>query len=149
MPSGVLPGTICGASSRELHVQVGGLLGRAGDDQRRTRLVDQDVVDLVDDREVCGTATPSSGFGAAAVLDLLLERRGHVVAQVVEAELGVGAVGDVGRVGVALLLVGLHVLQHADADSEHVVDRLHPQRVAPGQVVVDGDDVDAAARRAS
>ena len=36
---------------RELHVEVGGLLGRAGDDQRRARLVDQDVVDLVDDRE--------------------------------------------------------------------------------------------------
>ena len=34
----------------ELVVEVGGLLGRAGDDQRRPRLVDQDVVDLVDDR---------------------------------------------------------------------------------------------------
>ena len=42
---------------RELRVQVGGLLGRAGDDQRRARLVDQDVVDLVDDRERVVRAT--------------------------------------------------------------------------------------------
>ena len=35
----------------ELVVEVGGLLGGAGDDQRRARLVDEDVVDLVDDRE--------------------------------------------------------------------------------------------------
>ena len=33
-------------------VQVGGLLGLAADDQRRPGLVDEDVVDLVDDREV-------------------------------------------------------------------------------------------------
>ena len=33
----------------ELVVAVGRLLGLTGDDQRRTRLVDQDVVDLVDD----------------------------------------------------------------------------------------------------
>ena len=35
----------------EAVVEVGRLLGRAGDDQRRARLVDEDVVDLVDDRE--------------------------------------------------------------------------------------------------
>jgi len=36
----------------ELGVPAGGLLGRAGDDQRGPRLVDEDRVDLVDDREV-------------------------------------------------------------------------------------------------
>ena len=46
----------------ELAVPVGRLLGGAGDDQRRARLVDQDVVDLVDDRErVVGRAL--LGFG--------------------------------------------------------------------------------------
>ena len=34
---------------REAAVEVGGGLGRAGDDQRRAGLVDEDVVDLVDD----------------------------------------------------------------------------------------------------
>ena len=38
--------------ARELVVQVLRLLGLAADDQRRARLVDEDVVDLVDDREV-------------------------------------------------------------------------------------------------
>ena len=33
---------------------------------------------------------------------------------------------------------------HPDADAEEVEDRAHPLRVAPGQVVVDRDDVDAA-----
>ena len=85
-----------GSEPRELAVEVARLLGRAGDDQRRARLVDQDVVDLVDDAE-----------GMAALHDLL-ERAGHVVAQVVEAELRVGAVGDVGGVGLAPLL-GAHL----------------------------------------
>ncbi len=50
-PSGVLPGIIVRREPRELDVELGRLFGRAGDDQRRARLVDQDVVDLVDDRE--------------------------------------------------------------------------------------------------
>ena len=59
------------------------------DDQRRARLVDEDVVDLVDDRE------------AALALDPLLELDDHVVAEVVEAELVVRAVRHVGGVGLA------------------------------------------------
>ena len=129
----------------EAVVEVGRLLGRAGDDQRRARLVDEDVVDLVDDREVVHRDGLAVLADAAAVLDLLLQRRRHVVAQVVEAELGVRAVRDVRRVGRALLLVGLVVLQHADGQAEAFVDRAHPVRVAAGEVVVDGDDVDALA----
>ena len=129
----------------ELLVEVGGLLGGAGDDQRRPRLVDEDVVDLVDDREVVRGERLAVLVEAAAVLDLLVQRRGHVVAQVVESVLGVRAVRDVGRVGRPLLLVGLHVLQHADGEAERLVDRAHPVGVAAGQVVVDGDHVDALA----
>ena len=90
------------------------------------------------------TGRPSSP-SAAAVLDLLLQRRGHVVAQVVEAELGVGAVRDVRRVGRALVLVGLHVLQDPDGQADALVDRLHPLGVAAGEVVVDRHDVHALA----
>ena len=70
----------------EREVQVGRLLGLAADDERRPRLVDEDVVDLVDDRE------------AALALDPLVELEDHVVAQVVEPELVVRAVRDVRRV---------------------------------------------------
>ncbi len=90
-------------------VLLGRLLGRAGDDERRTRLVDQDRVDLVDDRVVeelvdlfaLGVGHP---IGVRAV-HVLLERELHVVAQIVEAELVVLPVGDVGVVGVLALLV--------------------------------------------
>ncbi len=135
----------------EREVQVGRFLSLAADDQRRPRFVDEDVVDLVDDRE------------AALALDPLLELDDHVVAQVVEPELVVGAVRDVGGVGLApghgaqiqqALVAGreaglVHergvVRDHPDAHTEEVEDRSHPLRVAPGQVVVDGDDMDAAA----
>ena len=63
------------------------LLGGAADDERRARLVDEDRVHLVHDREV------------VAALDVAGQLELHVVAQVVEAELVVGAVGDVGVVG--------------------------------------------------
>ena len=117
----------------DLDVELGAVLARAGDDQGRARLVDQDRVDLVDDREV------------VIALQHLGEVGLHVVAQVVEAELVVGGVGDVGVVGGALVLLG-HV-RHDDADREPegVVDEAHPVGVAAGEVVVDGDDVDAAA----
>ncbi len=131
----------------EALVEVRGLLGGAGDDQRRARLVDEDVVHLVDDREVVHPDRLAVLADAAAVLDLLLEGGGHVVAQIVEAELGVRAVRDVGGVGRALLLVGLVVLEHADGQAEAFVDRAHPVRVAAGQVVVDRDDVDALGRQ--
>jgi hypothetical protein len=107
-------------------------------------LVDEDVVDLVDDGEGVVVGAAVLWLGAAAVLDLLLEADRHVVAQIVKAELGVGPVGDVSGVGSLLLVVGLHVLQDPDRDTEEVIQRLHPQRVASGQIVVDGDDVNAA-----
>ena len=69
----------------------------------------------------------------------------HVVAQVVEAELRVGAVGDVAAVGGAALVVGHHVLDHADRDAQRLVDRPHPAGVAAGQVVVDRHQVDVDA----
>ena len=66
-------------------IEVGGFLGRTGNDERRPRFVDQDAVDFVDDGEM------------VAALDEAREVELHVVAQVVEPELVVGAVGDVRR----------------------------------------------------
>ena len=69
----------------------------------------------------------------------------HVVAQVVEAEFVVGAVGDVAVVGDLPLLIVEIVLDDADRQAEEAVDAAHPFRVAAGQVVVHGDDVNAFA----
>ena len=106
-------------------------LGRARDDQRRPRLIDEDRVDLIHDRVAEGP------------LDAILEAKLHVVAEEVEAELVVGAVGDIraiGRLSVGVLHV---VLNAADLEAEEPIDRAHPLRVASREVVVDGDDVNA------
>ena len=117
----------------DLVVEVGGLFGGARDDERRARLVDEDAVHLVHDREVV------PALHHRRQLEL------HVVAQVVEAELVVGAVGDVGAVGHLALLVVQLVLDDADRQAQEAVEPSHPLRVAAGQVVVHGHDVDALA----
>ena len=112
-------------------VQLGGLIPLAGDDEGGAGLVDEDGVHLVHD-----------GEGVAPLHQLLLVD-GHVVPQVVEAELVVGAVGDVGVIG-GLALPGGHVVDHqAHGQAHEAVHLAHPLAVALGQVVVDGDDVNA------
>ena len=76
-----------------------------------------------------------------AVLDIEL----HVVAQVIEAELVVGAIGDVGGVGLAPFVVAEVVDDDAHGEAEKLVNLAHPLGVALGQVVVDRDHVDALA----
>ena len=114
-------------------VLVGRLLGRAADDEGRARLVDEDRVHLVHHREVM------------APLDVAPEVELHVVAEVVEAQLVVGAVRDVGAVGVLALLVPHGVLDHADREAQEAIEASHPFAVAARQVVVDRDDVDPLA----
>ncbi len=92
--------------------------GRARDDQGRPGLVDQDAVDLVDDRVVQQT------------LSLQLLGRLHVIAEIIEAELVVRSVGDVAAVDV-LPLVRVHLrLDRADGQAEAVIERAHPLGVA-------------------
>ena len=89
--------------------------------------------DLVDDGE------------EVAPLHHLRGRIFHVVAQIVEAELVVGAVGHVRRVCLAPLRVGQVMQDAADLESQKLVDGAHPGGVALGQIVVDGDDMHALA----
>ena len=89
--------------------------------------------DLVDDGE------------RVAALDHLRELVLHVVAQIVEAEFVVGAVGNVAGIGRLALVVVEPVHDDADRKPEELVDAAHPFGVAPGEVVVDGDDVHALA----
>ena len=75
--------------AREPLVVLGGLLRGPADDQRRPGLVDEDIVDLVHN---CVLVSTLYALGCFFVL-------GHCPSQVVEAELAVGAVGDVGPIG--------------------------------------------------
>ncbi len=69
----------------------------------------------------------------------------HVVAQVVEPEFVVGAVGDVAAVGGAAFVVVQVVDDHAHAQAQQAVDGAHPGGVALGQVIVHGHHVHALA----
>ena len=114
-------------------VPAGSLVGGTRDDERRAGLVDQDRVHLVHDGE------------GVAPLAAVLEPHRHVVPQVVEAELVVGAVGDVGAV-VAPADRHRHVrLDEAHRHAQEPVDLAHPLGVALGQVGVDRGDVDPLA----
>ena len=113
------------------NIETGAVFRRARDDERRARLVDQDRIDFVDDRE------------GVAALDHLRHVVLHVVAQVVEAELVVRAVGHVRGVGLSALIVVQAMHDDADGHAEELVDLTHPLGVAAGKVVVHRDDVDA------
>ncbi len=71
----------------------------------------------------------------------------HVVAQVVEAELIVGAVCDIGSVGFLTLEIVHLVLDATDGEPEKLVNLAHPLGIAARQVIVDGDDMDAASHQ--
>ena len=117
-------------------VHLGRFVARAGNDQRRARFIDQDRVHFVDDREV------------VAALDLVFLVNDHVVAQVIEAELVVRAVRDVGGVRFVARGVVLVVGNQADGKPQETVNLPHPLAVAAGQVIVDRHDVDTLAGKA-
>ena len=105
------------------------------DDERGARLIDENGVHLVDDRVM-----------QIALYHLTL-REHHVVAQIVKAELVVRAERDVGGVR-RLALREIHVVRdESDREPEVAVEFAHPLAVAPCEVVVDGDHVDAAPRK--
>ena len=122
-------------NARELVVRVGGLRAGTGNDKRRARLVYEDGVNLVYDGKVMAALHARLGAGD------------HVVAQVVEAELGVRAVRDVSLVS-ALFRIRAHaVLNKAHVHAQEVVDAPHPLAVAASQVIVHRDDVHVFARK--
>ena len=57
------------------------------------------------------------------------ERVAHVVAQIVEVEFVVGAVGDVAGIGAPALAIVETGDDHADLKAEHAIDGAHPARV--------------------
>ena len=112
-------------------VLVGRFVARSGNDERGAGFIDEDRVHLVHNGEI------------VPALHAMREVELHVVAQVVETELVVGSVSDVGIIRIVALLVVQPVLDHADRESEKLVETAHPFGVATRQVVVHGDHMDA------
>ena len=105
----------------------------AGQHQRHQRLVDEHRVGFVDERHV------------RVRRHQILDVGDQLVAQHVEPDLVDRGVGDVALVGLAALLGGRVGGDPADGQPHRLDERAHPFGVAAGQVVVDGDDVHAAA----
>ena len=118
-----------------LLVDVARLLPSARNDERGARLVDENGVHLVDYGEI------------EFALHLLFLLDHHVVAQEVEAQFVVGAVGYVAVVRRALGVGHAALFDYADGQPHETVHLAHPRRVALGEIVVDGDDVHALARQ--
>ena len=105
-------------------IQIGVVVGLAGDNERGTGFVDQNGVHFVHHREV------------QLALHLVAQLVHHIVAQVVEAEFVIRAVGDVGVIGFVfggLIHIGHN---HAHFHAEEVVERAHDIGIAGGEVVV-------------
>ena len=104
---------------------MGGNGGWTGNDERRAGFVDENGVNFIHDRK------------RVAPLDLLCLRAGHsVVAQVVEAELGVHPVRDIAVVLLTPQFRRLVVLDDACGHSEEAVNLTHPFSVAARKVIV-------------
>src|SRR5699024_935427 len=65
----------------------------------------------------------------------------HVVTQIVETKLVVGAIGNVGLIGCDLGIIILLRHDHADGHAQKAVKAAHPVGVTPREVIVDGHDV--------
>ena len=118
-----------------LPVKVGGFVALAGDDQRRPGFIDEDGVHLVHHGEVEGP------------LDHVLLEDAHIVPQVVEAHLVVGAVGHIGGIGRPALLLIQIVDDDAAGKAHEAVNIAHHLALVFGQIIVDGDDMHALARQ--
>ena len=108
---------------------------RARDNQRRTRFIDQDRVDLI-----------HNGKGEVTLNFLLFGER-HIVAQVIETELVVGTVNNV-----TLVLWFLVLWRHARNDrayghTEEFEQWAVPVSITAGQIVVHGHNVNALTRQ--
>ena len=119
--------------SVDAHVKIGVVVGLTRNDERRAGLVDENGVDFVDDGEM------------QRALYLVGHLIDHVVAQVVETVFVVGAVGDIG--GVGLLFLFVRHLREVDAggETEKTVQPAHGLGVALGEIVVHRHHVHALA----
>ena len=69
----------------------------------------------------------------------------HVVAQIVESQFVICRVGDICRIGLLARIVVEVGDDHTGRQTEEAIDLPHPLRITPGKVVIDGDDMHAAA----
>ena len=112
-------------------IEIRGLLALSGNNQRRSCLVDQNGVHLVHD-----------GKSVPALYHALLVHH-HVVTQVIEAVLIIGAVRDIRVVSGVLFSLRLPMNNQPGGQSHEAVDLAHFLGVARCQIIIDRDDMHA------
>ena len=110
-------------------IDIRGLSALSGNDQRRTRLIDQDGVHLVDDAVM------------QRALNQLLLVDDHVITQVIKAQLVICDIGDIAVVGFPALIIGIRIQDHPDRQTQPTVNRTHPLSITLSQIVIDRDDM--------
>ena len=103
----------------------------AGDDQRHARLVDEERVGFVHEREM-----------ERAVNELLTIDR-QQIAQMIESRFFGGHIGDVGEVGATAFLGRHALLNESDRQPQHRVHGPHPLGVPARQVIIERQHVRA------
>ena len=105
----------------------------AGDNQRRTGLIDQDRVNLIDD-----------GIVQIPLYQLVLIDD-HIVAQIIKSKLVIRNIRDITSICRAPLFLGGAVQHHAHRQSQEFMHLSHPLRITVRQIIVDCDHMDALA----
>ena len=105
---------------------------RPGDDERDPRFVDEDGIGLVDEG------------GMERPMNPVPRRPGDPVAEKIEARFLGRRVRDVGGIGRPFVRAGQALPSATHAEPEAAIHGSHPGRVAAGEVIVEGQDVDAA-----
>ena len=120
----------------ELVVLLGGNHDGAGNDERRTGLINEDRIHLID----YGEKMPP--------LHLLLRAHSHpVVPEIVEAELAVRPVGDVALVSGLALVVRNIVFDASDGEAEKFINLSHPLGISTRQIIVHGHEINVLSRK--
>ena len=101
----------------DLAIELGAIFSRTRDNQWRPRFINKNRVHLV-----------NNGKGQLP-LHLVRHAEGHVVAEVIEAELIVSAVNDVRRVSGTLFLLRLTRFDNTDLEAKEIVELAHPRGI--------------------
>ncbi len=115
-------------------IELRGFSALAGNDQRGAGFIDQNRVNLIDDR-----------ISKISLHHLILVYH-HVVTKIIKTVLIVCDIGDVTVVlGTALII--LHAVQNASyGQTQELMNLSHPARVTARQIIIDGDDVHSSSR---
>ena len=101
----------------------------ARNDEGCPRLVNQDGIDLINNRKM------------VPALDHVLDTEFQIVAQIIKAEFVIRAIGDVSTISLATFVICQIAGNASNAHPQTLIDTPHPAGVARRQIVIDGNNM--------